>query len=67
MAKALDEKKVYTVISALRVFDPASSEAESNLVEATAKANTPKRFVASAWGIEYADTYATPRVLVKSC
>ncbi|EWZ85367.1 hypothetical protein FOWG_11865 [Fusarium oxysporum f. sp. lycopersici MN25] len=49
-------KKVYTVISALRVFDPASSEAESNLVEATAKANTPKRFVASAWGIEYADT-----------
>ncbi|KAF5574345.1 hypothetical protein FPANT_11811 [Fusarium pseudoanthophilum] len=56
MAKALDDNNVHTVISALRVFDPASSEAESNLVKATAKANTPKRFIASAWGIEYADT-----------
>ncbi|KAH7232274.1 fungal-specific transcription factor domain-containing protein [Fusarium redolens] len=56
MAKALDDNKVHTVISALRVFDPASSEAETNLVKATAQANTPKRFVASAWGIEYADT-----------
>ncbi|KAF5967094.1 hypothetical protein FCOIX_12143 [Fusarium coicis] len=56
MAKALDDNNVHTVISALRVFDPASSEAESNLVKATAKANTPKRFIASAWGIQYADT-----------
>ncbi|KAF5621044.1 uncharacterized protein FTJAE_11384 [Fusarium tjaetaba] len=56
MAKALDDNNVHTVISALRVFDPDSSEAESNLVKATAKANTPKRFIASAWGIEYADT-----------
>ncbi|PNP84974.1 hypothetical protein FNYG_01671 [Fusarium nygamai] len=56
MAKALNDNNVHTVISALRVFDPASSEAESNLVKATAKANTPKRFIASAWGIEYADT-----------
>ncbi|KAG9498264.1 hypothetical protein J7337_011160 [Fusarium musae] len=56
MAKALDDNNVHTVISALRVFDPASSEAESNLVKATAKANTPKRFIASAWGIEYAET-----------
>ncbi|EWG55511.1 hypothetical protein FVEG_13505 [Fusarium verticillioides 7600] len=56
MAKALDDNNVHTVISALRVFDPASSEAESNLVKAIAKANTPKRFIASAWGIEYAET-----------
>ncbi|KAF5535416.1 hypothetical protein FNAPI_12059 [Fusarium napiforme] len=55
MAKALDDNNVHTVISALRVFDPASCEAESNLVKATAKANTRKRFIASAWGIEYAD------------
>ncbi|KAI1015496.1 hypothetical protein LB504_010965 [Fusarium proliferatum] len=48
MAKALDDNNVHTVISALRVFDPASSEAESNLVKATAKAKTPKRFIASA-------------------
>ncbi|KAF5253914.1 hypothetical protein FANTH_1239 [Fusarium anthophilum] len=56
MAKALDDNNVHTVISALRVFDSASSEAESNLVKATANANSPKRFIASAWGIEYADT-----------
>ncbi|RBR16167.1 hypothetical protein FVER53590_13505 [Fusarium verticillioides] len=56
MAKALDDNDVHTVISALRVFDSASSEAESNLVKATAKANTPKRFIASTWGIEYAET-----------
>ncbi|TVY74974.1 Oxidoreductase BOA1 [Fusarium oxysporum f. sp. cubense] len=55
MAKVLDDNKVHTVISALRVFNPASSKAESNLVKATAKAKTPKRFVASAWGVEYAD------------
>ncbi|QGI68561.1 hypothetical protein CEK27_012532 [Fusarium fujikuroi] len=55
MAKALDDNNVHTVISALRVFDPASSEAESNLVKATAKAKIPKRFIASAWGIQYAD------------
>lgn len=58
MAKALDDNNVHTVISALRVFDPASSDAESNLVKATAKAKTPKRFIASAWGIQYADEYA---------
>ncbi|KAG4282048.1 hypothetical protein FPRO06_10951 [Fusarium proliferatum] len=55
MAKALDDNNVHTVISALRVFDPASSDAESNLVKATAKAKIPKRFIASAWGIQYAD------------
>ncbi|KAI1037585.1 hypothetical protein LB503_009481 [Fusarium chuoi] len=55
MAKALDDNHVHTVISAPRVFDPASSEAESNLVKATAKAKIPKRFIASAWGIQYAD------------
>ncbi|KAL9564432.1 hypothetical protein ACKAV7_011623 [Fusarium commune] len=71
MARVLDDNKVHTVISALRVFDPAFSEAESNLVKATANANIPKRFVASAWGIEYADT--TPvgqtrgRTLVELC
>lgn len=58
MAKALDDNNVHTVISALRVFDPASSEAESNLVKATAKAKIPKRFISSAWGIQYADEYA---------
>ncbi|KAF5701637.1 hypothetical protein FGLOB1_10085 [Fusarium globosum] len=55
MAKALDDNNVHTVISALRVFDPASSDAESNLVKATAKAKIPRRFIASAWGIQYAD------------
>ncbi|KAM0346543.1 hypothetical protein ACHAPY_011652 [Fusarium culmorum] len=56
MAKVLHENKVHTVISALRVFDPASSEAESNLVKAAAQADSTKRFVASAWGIAYAET-----------
>ncbi|KAF9774647.1 hypothetical protein IL306_007317 [Fusarium sp. DS 682] len=56
MAKVLDDNKVHTVISALRVFDPASSEAESNLVRAAAQADSTKRFVASAWGIQYAET-----------
>ncbi|KAF4341686.1 hypothetical protein FBEOM_4359 [Fusarium beomiforme] len=56
MAKVLDDNQVHTVISALRVYDPASSEAESNLVKATDQASTTKRFVASAWGIQYADT-----------
>ncbi|EXA30745.1 hypothetical protein BFJ63_vAg16973 [Fusarium oxysporum f. sp. narcissi] len=56
MAKVLHENKVHTVISALRVFDPASSEAESNLVKAAAQAGSTKRFVASAWGIAYAET-----------
>ncbi|KAH7230678.1 uncharacterized protein BKA55DRAFT_696595 [Fusarium redolens] len=56
MAKVLHENKVHTIISALRVFDPASSEAESNLVKAAAQADSTKRFVASAWGIAYAET-----------
>jgi hypothetical protein len=62
MAKVLHENKVHTVISALRVFDPASSEAESNLVKAAAQAGSTKRFVASAWGIAYAETYLSPRI-----
>ncbi|CVL06876.1 uncharacterized protein FMAN_11970 [Fusarium mangiferae] len=57
MAKALDDN-VHTVISALRVFNTASTEADSNLVKATAQAKIPRRFVASAWGIQYAG--ATP-------
>jgi len=60
MAKVLDENKVHTVISALRVFDSATSLAESNLVKAAAKADSTKRFVASAWGIHNAETYLIP-------
>lgn len=60
MAKVLDENKVHTVISALRVFDSATSLAESNLVKAAAKSDSTKRFVASAWGIHNAETYPFP-------
>lgn len=60
MAKVLDENKVHTIISALRVFDSATSLAESNLVKAAAKADSTKRFVASAWGIHNAETYSFP-------
>ncbi|CAG7562570.1 unnamed protein product, partial [Fusarium equiseti] len=58
VAKVLDENKVHTVISALRVFDSATSLAESNIVKAAAKAESTKRFVASAWGIHNAETLA---------
>jgi hypothetical protein len=57
MARVLSENKVHTVISALRVFDPASSESEVNLVKASVLAGTPKRFVASVWGVQYAEGY----------
>ena len=60
MANVLDDNKVHTVISALRVFDSATSLAESNLVKAAAKADSTKRFVASAWGIHNAETYPYP-------
>ncbi|KAK5632191.1 hypothetical protein RRF57_007905 [Xylaria bambusicola] len=56
MAKVLADNKVHTIISALRVFDAPTSEAEVNLVRATVQAGNPKRFIASVWGIQYSKT-----------
>ncbi|RGP77128.1 nmra-like family [Fusarium longipes] len=56
MVKILEDNNVHTVISALAVADVTSSEAETNLVKATNKASTSKRFIVSAWGIQYAVT-----------
>jgi hypothetical protein len=64
MAKVLADNDVHTVISALRVFDAATSEAEVNLVRATAQAGTTKRFVASVWGVQYAEEYYHPNQLL---
>jgi hypothetical protein len=57
VAKVLAENEVHTVISALRVLDAPTSEAEVNLVRATVQAGTPKRFVASVLGVDYPETY----------
>ncbi|KAF5657624.1 hypothetical protein FHETE_10326 [Fusarium heterosporum] len=57
MVKVFDDNNVHTVISAILVNDSVSSEVESNLVRATNRDRTSKRFIASAWGIQYADTY----------
>jgi hypothetical protein len=57
MAKVLDDKKVHTVISALRVHDEPTSDSEVKLVRATAQAGSPKRFIPSVWGIRYSETY----------
>ncbi|TLD30927.1 hypothetical protein PspLS_02233 [Pyricularia sp. CBS 133598] len=53
VAKILADNEVDTVISALRVLDETTSESEVNLVRATVKAGTPRRFMASVWGIQY--------------
>ncbi|KAH9430055.1 hypothetical protein MCOR02_009777 [Pyricularia oryzae] len=53
VAKILADNEVDTVISALRVLDEPTSNSEVNLVRATVKAGTPRRFMASVWGIQY--------------
>lgn len=60
VAKILADNEVDTVISALRVLDEPTSNSEVNLVRATVKAGTPRRFMASVWGIQYSPEYVAP-------
>lgn len=50
LAKMLAENNVHTVISTIRVGDPAATKAEGNWVAAAANSLPTKRFIASNWG-----------------
>jgi hypothetical protein len=53
LAKILSDNKVHTVISAIQVNAPEAAISELNLVQAAAKTNITKRFIASNWGIPF--------------
>lgn len=50
-AKTLQDSAVDTVVCAINVGDPSSSDAQLNIIRAAASSGTVKRFIVSEWGL----------------
>ncbi|KAE8321634.1 NAD(P)-binding protein [Aspergillus sergii] len=59
LTKALEEKKIETVISTVPMPDESATDSQLNLIEAAIKSRSTKRFIPSDFGIIYNEQHAS--------